>query len=67
MGEVIEKMISLEELEEGMLITADVYTRGGVIIVPENTTVTTEVLNLLAKHSIMEVIVGEKGAESSET
>ena len=49
-----------------MLITADVYTRGGVIIVPENTTVTTEVLNLLAKHSIMEVIVGEEGATGSE-
>jgi len=53
-----ERMISIEELDEGMLITADVYTRGGVILVPENTTVTTEVLNLLAKHSIMEVIVG---------
>ena len=36
MGEVIEKMISLEELEEGMLITADVYTRGGVISISEH-------------------------------
>lgn len=56
---MIERMVSIEELEEGMLITADVYTRGGVIIVPENTEVTAEVLNLLARHSIMEVIVGE--------
>jgi len=58
---MIERMVSIEELDEGMLITADVYTRGGVIIVPENTVVTAEVLNLLARHSIMEVIVGEEG------
>lgn len=57
---MIERMVSIEELEEGMIISADVYTRDGVIIVPENTEVTAEVLNLLARHSIMEVIVGEK-------
>lgn len=57
---MIERMVSIEELEEGMIISADVYTRGGVIIVPENTEVTAEVLNLLARHSIMEVIVGEE-------
>lgn len=57
---MIERMVTIEELEEGMIISADVYTRGGVIIVPENTEVTAEVLNLLARHSIMEVIVGEK-------
>lgn len=62
-----ERMISIEELDEGMLITADVYTRGGVIIVQENTRVTTEVINLLARHSIMEVIVGEEREESGET
>ena len=61
---MIERMVSIEELDEGMLITADVYTRGGVIIVPENTVVTAEVLNLLARHSIMEVIVGEKSADT---
>lgn len=61
---MLERMVSIEELDEGMLITADVYTRGGIIIVPENTVVTTEVLNLLAKHSIMEVIVGEEGADT---
>ncbi len=58
---MIERMVTIEELEEGMLISADVYTRGGVIIVPENTEVTAEVLNILARHSIMEVIVGEAG------
>ena len=63
---MIERMVSIEELEEGMLITADVYTRGGVIIVPENTEVTAEVLNLLARHSIMEVIVGEESGEAQE-
>lgn len=63
---MIERMVSIEQLEEGMLITADVYTRGGVIIVPENTTVTAEVLNLLARHSIMEVIVGEESDDAPE-
>lgn len=64
---MIEKMVTIEELDEGMLITADVYNRSGVIIVPENTIVTAEVLNLLARHSIMEVIVGEEGeAEATE-
>lgn len=62
---MIERMVSIEELDEGMLITADVYTRGGVIIVPENTEVTAEVLNLLARHSIMEVIVGEESEDSN--
>ena len=61
-----ERMVSVEELEEGMLITADIYSRGGVIIVPENTTVTTGVLNILAKHAIMEVIIGEEDGETKE-
>lgn len=63
---MIERMVTIEELDEGMLIAADVYTRGGVIIVPENTVVTAEVLNLLARHSIMEVIVGEEGEEYAD-
>lgn len=63
---MLERMVSIEQLEEGMLITADVYTRGGLIIVPENTVVTAEVLDLLARHSIMEVIVGEESGEASE-
>ena len=58
-----EKMIGIEELEEGMLITADVYSRNGTIIVPENTVATVAVINLLARHSIMEVIVGEESEE----
>lgn len=57
---MIEKMVLIEELEVGMLITQDVYTGRGVILVPENTRVTTEVLNLLARYSIMEVIIGEE-------
>jgi len=58
-----EKMVLIEELEEGMLITQDVYTGRGVILVPGNTRVTIEVLNLLARYSIMEVIVGEEVQE----
>lgn len=58
-----ERMIGIEELEEGMLITADVYTRNGTILVPENTVATVEVINLLARHSILEIIVGEEGDE----
>ncbi|MBP3568284.1 MAG: HD domain-containing protein [Lachnospiraceae bacterium] len=61
-----EKMISIEELDEGMLITADVYTRNGTILVPENTIATVEVINLLARHSIMEIIVGD-GNDEAET
>ncbi len=58
-----EKMIGIEELDEGMLIAADVYTRNGTILVPENTVATVEVINLLARHSIMEVIIGEESDE----
>lgn len=58
-----ERMIGIEELEEGMLITADVYTRNGTVLVPENTIATVAVINLLARHSIMEVIVGEESEE----
>ena len=57
---MLKRKISIEELEEGMLIAEDVFTGGGVIIVPANTTVTIGVLNLLARHSILEVVVGEK-------
>ena len=54
-----ERTVSIEELEKGMLIAADVHTDGGVVVVPQNTVVSTEVLNLLARHSIMEVSVKE--------
>lgn len=64
---MIERTISIEELEEGMFITADVHTRGGVVVVPANTVVTGEVINLLARHSVMEVVVRKevKNAEIS--
>ncbi len=58
-----ERKISIEELEEGMLIAEDVHAGNGVIIVPKNTVVTIDALNLLARHSIMEVVVGEKAEE----
>lgn len=57
---MIEKKLAIEELEEGMLISADVHNENGVVIVPAKTEVTLGVLNLLARHSIMEVMVGEK-------
>lgn len=52
-----ERTVSIEELENGMLISADVHTESGVVVVPKNTTVNAEVLNLLARHGIMEVPV----------
>ena len=61
---MLKRKISIEELEEGMLIAEDVFTGGGVIIVPANTTVTIEVLNLLARHSILEVVMGEETDDS---
>ncbi len=58
-----EKRIAIEELEEGMLISQDVHNGSGVIIVPAKTTVTLDVLNLLARHSVMELMVGEESDE----
>ncbi len=60
---MIERKVTIEELEEGMFISADVHNDSGVIIVPANTTVTIDVLNMLARHSIMEVVVGEESDE----
>ena len=57
---MIGKKISIEKLEEGMIIIEDVYTRGGVIIVPAHTEVNAGVLNLLARHSIQDVVIGEE-------
>lgn len=59
-----EKIVSVEQLKEGMLITADVYNRDGTIIVPENTRVTIAVMNYLARYSILEVIVAEEFEEN---
>ena len=58
-----EKKVAIEELEEGMLISQDVHNGNGVVIVPAKTKVTLSVLNLLARHSIMEVVVGEETDE----
>ena len=61
---MIERRVAIEQLEEGMLISADVHNGSGVIIVPAKTKVTIDVLNMLARHSIMEVVVGEESEES---
>lgn len=44
-------------LRPGMIINSDVYTRAGVVIVPEGTAVTKEVHALLARHFVDEVLV----------
>lgn len=44
-------------LKKGMVIKSDVYNRSGVILVPEDTVVTKEVCDLLARHLIDDVIV----------
>lgn len=60
---MLERRVAIEQLEEGMLISADVHNSMGVVIVPANTEVTIDVLNLLARHSVMEVMVGEKSED----
>lgn len=49
--------IRTSRLKKGMLITADVYNRAGVILVPSNTVVTKEVFDLLTRHFIDEVTI----------
>ena len=49
--------VKTHHLKKGQLIIADVYNRAGVILVPANTPVTSEVFELLTKHFIEEVIV----------
>lgn len=44
-------------IKKGMVIKADVYNRAGVILVPADTTVTSEVFELLTKHFIEEVVI----------
>ena len=44
-------------LKKGTVIKADVYNRIGVILVPAETTVTSEVFELLTKHFIEEVVI----------
>ena len=60
-----ERMVSIDKLEEGMRIIADVHNRGGVIVVPAYTVVNYEVIDLLARHSIKEVLI-DKETEDAE-
>ena len=54
-----QKKIRIEDLSEKMIIKEDVYTDSGVIIVPANTEVTEDVISLLVRHFIEEVVVEE--------
>lgn len=49
--------VSVKRLREGMVVMEDVYAKTGVILVMEGTCVTKEVIGLLTKHFIEEVIV----------
>lgn len=49
--------MKVSHVKHGMQIKSDVYTRSGVIIVPEDTIVTAEVLDLLTRHSVDDVII----------
>lgn len=44
-------------LKKGMIIRADVYNRAGVILVPADTVVTSEVFEILTKHFIEDVVI----------
>lgn len=54
-------------IKKGMVIKADVYNRAGVILVPSDTTVTSEVFELLTKHFIEEVVIEYKTEPASVT
>ena len=49
--------VSVNRLREGMVVKEDVYAKTGVILVMEGTCVTKEVIGLLTRHLIEEVIV----------
>lgn len=48
--------LPLNRLRKGMIIENDVYTRGGVVIVPAGTEVTKDVMELLTRHFVDYVI-----------
>lgn len=54
-------------LKKGMIIKADVYNRAGVILVPEDTIVTSDVFELLTKHFIDEVLIDYPSENNSAT
>lgn len=49
--------IQTHHLKKGMMIAADVYTHAGVIIVPKDTVVTKDVVDLLTRHFVDDVII----------
>ncbi len=53
--------VNTNRLRRGMVIKSDVFTNTGVVIVPEGTEVTKDVVDLLTKHFIEEVIVEYNG------
>ena len=44
-------------VKRGMIIKSDVFNRAGVVLVPKDTVVTNDVLTLLSRHFIEEVVV----------
>lgn len=52
--------VSVDRLREGMIITSDVYTKTGMVLVAEGTPVTKEVVRLLTRHFVEEVMVSRK-------
>lgn len=50
-------------VKRGMIIKSDVFNRSGVILVPKDTVVTNDVLTILSRHFIEDVVV-EYGLES---
>ena len=57
--------IHTDRLRKGMIIKSDVYTRTGATLVPNNTPVTKDVVNLLTRHFIDYVMVDYQSTPSS--
>ena len=58
--------IPTSRLRKNMIVKSDVYTRSGVIIVPAGTEVTKDVVSLLTRHFIDDVIVEYGTGEQEE-
>ena len=52
--------VPTNRLRKNMIIKNDVYTRAGVIIIPAGTEVTKDVVAMLTKHFIDDVIIEYK-------
>lgn len=59
--------LPINRLKKGMTICNEVYSRSGVVIVPANTLVTKEVVELLTKHFISYVVVNYQVEEKEHT